>query len=317
MYNDNNFLKASEKTIQEICEPLKFLRVKYFSYYQINVNSSIATLSTNAKLIHFVREKKLFQSLQGVSNFLTNQILFSDDFSIDSPIYVNSILPIKIHFDLEHFVTIIIPSHNYIEIYSFATSPSNTNFRHDIIANLPFIENFLLYFKNKARNLIDESLKKNVCVTQLPVFEYLQDIANLVDNIVDIHEWIKVLNQINSNVNFLKSHEIKPKKIFLNKPFEHIYLTNRESDVALLLIQGDTMKCIAKKLNLSWTTVRSHIENLREKFQCGSKSELINTFINYNISQQLVYHCNYKPYASTQMKSFIKNILKKLTPVTN
>jgi DNA-binding NarL/FixJ family response regulator len=55
-------------------------------------------------------------------------------------------------------------------------------------------------------------------------------------------------------------------------------LTGREHEVALLLINGDTYKQVAWRLNISPDTVRQHIKHIYRKLQINSRVQLINEF---------------------------------------
>lgn len=61
------------------------------------------------------------------------------------------------------------------------------------------------------------------------------------------------------------------------KLIEH--LTERESEIAALLMQGRTYKMIAAELYLSENTVKTHIKNVYSKLQVRNKTELINVLI--------------------------------------
>ncbi|MDF2905019.1 MAG: transcriptional regulator, LuxR family [Herbinix sp.] len=61
------------------------------------------------------------------------------------------------------------------------------------------------------------------------------------------------------------------------KLIEH--LTERESEIATLLMQGRTYKMIAAKLYLSENTIKTHIKNIYSKLQVRNKTELINKLI--------------------------------------
>ncbi len=52
-------------------------------------------------------------------------------------------------------------------------------------------------------------------------------------------------------------------------------LTERESEIAALLLKGRTYKMIADELCLSENTVKTHIKNIYSKFNIQSKTELI------------------------------------------
>ncbi len=56
-------------------------------------------------------------------------------------------------------------------------------------------------------------------------------------------------------------------------------LTERESEIASLLMQGRTYKMIAAELYLSENTIKTHIKNIYSKLQVRNKTELINELI--------------------------------------
>ena len=58
----------------------------------------------------------------------------------------------------------------------------------------------------------------------------------------------------------------------------HERLTQRETQIANLLIKGDTYKQIAHALFISPDTVRQHIRNIYRKLQVNSRVQLINEF---------------------------------------
>lgn len=52
-------------------------------------------------------------------------------------------------------------------------------------------------------------------------------------------------------------------------------LTEREKDVAKLLVTGATIKDIGVALRISPRTVESHVENMKDKLNCSRKSSLV------------------------------------------
>lgn len=56
-------------------------------------------------------------------------------------------------------------------------------------------------------------------------------------------------------------------------------LTERESQIAALLLKGRTYKMIANELDLSENTIKTHIKNIYSKFNIQSKTELITLLI--------------------------------------
>lgn len=61
-------------------------------------------------------------------------------------------------------------------------------------------------------------------------------------------------------------------------------LTERESEIAALLLKGRTYKMIANELYLSENTIKTHIKNIYSKYNIQSKAELINLLMQKNSS---------------------------------
>lgn len=53
------------------------------------------------------------------------------------------------------------------------------------------------------------------------------------------------------------------------------YLTSREEDVLDLLTQSNNYKCIAKKLFISETTVKTHVNNIFQKLQVNDRTQAV------------------------------------------
>lgn len=58
-------------------------------------------------------------------------------------------------------------------------------------------------------------------------------------------------------------------------------LTEREREIAHLILRGHSVKSTARELNISPETVRMHRKNLYTKLQIGSQAELFSLFINW------------------------------------
>ncbi len=81
-------------------------------------------------------------------------------------------------------------------------------------------------------------------------------------------------------------YDKKPLKIsnyLQNQLIEHQHriLTSRESECLFYLLRGKTSKEIAKKLTVSPKTVDFHIENIKNKWDCHSRSDLFDKAYEY------------------------------------
>ena len=65
------------------------------------------------------------------------------------------------------------------------------------------------------------------------------------------------------------------KQYFLNGSFESIYLTQREAECMLHIIQGATYKQAGKALDLSARTIEFYLKNIKKKMNLRKKSDVI------------------------------------------
>ena len=68
---------------------------------------------------------------------------------------------------------------------------------------------------------------------------------------------------------------LKRDNVALEGRFAEIYLTPREYDCLKVLQEGKTIKEIARDMQLSPRTVEFYLKNLKVKFGCKSKTELL------------------------------------------
>jgi DNA-binding NarL/FixJ family response regulator len=71
---------------------------------------------------------------------------------------------------------------------------------------------------------------------------------------------------------------------FFNQPKSTSYsLTNKEKEVLTLLADGNSYKMVAAKLDISYSTVNSHIKNIYEKLHVHSLGEAVSVALNNKI----------------------------------
>ena len=65
-------------------------------------------------------------------------------------------------------------------------------------------------------------------------------------------------------------------------------LTPREKQVLLLSADGNTAQQMAKTLNLSRRTIETYLQNLREKYNCKNKAELMKLFFSQTLRSEII-----------------------------
>lgn len=80
---------------------------------------------------------------------------------------------------------------------------------------------------------------------------------------------------LNSSLINHYSHIVRSKKHYLKPPYEHVYLTPRELQTVLQLMQHKTMKQAAATLELSHRTIEFYLKNVKKKLNCYRKNIVI------------------------------------------
>lgn len=93
--------------------------------------------------------------------------------------------------------------------------------------------------------------------------------------------WKHLIDQGISRLNSIE--EVKDKRItsrvFLGPEFPGIYLTAREEECAIFLMQGSSLKEIAKSLGLSPRTIEFYFKNIKNKLNCRTKFQMMRALI--------------------------------------
>lgn len=127
---------------------------------------------------------------------------------------------------------------------------------------------------------------------------------SLLDHFIDallpmVHQWTADLPPLpleftpvqhkDGAKGFLMAHQ----QSFLGRPLPlslpNIQLTAREKSVLYLLMQGNTPKQIAHKLDLALRTVQNNLEAIKTKFECSSVTQLLSFFIDKKYLSKLSF----------------------------
>ena len=108
---------------------------------------------------------------------------------------------------------------------------------------------------------------------------------------IPMYKGYALLNRNNSR---FKNQSRTAASYLLSESYCPLSLTARQQDVVFFLIRGKSAKEIAKILHLSYRTVEFHMENIKNKLNCNTKSEVIETAIEqgflYYIPESLRQH---------------------------
>ncbi len=257
--NQQTFLEKHSQEINKLIKPLhELFGVQFFSHHRYYRNKQFFLICNNPSWTKYYYIQELYCVKQGLPNITKTGIYFNDDYPTDTEFHNKIIEPLKKHFYTDHLIYIVKQHTSYTDVYILGATPDNLHFNRHFLMNIDFFNNFLLFYKDKAKTLIN--LAKN----------------NLIN--------LKITTQIElvtSKSDTLKLQLEKAKKdytasrYYLDGKFSHIYLTLREAECLVLLNSGQRYVEIANQLAISIKTVQFHIKNIYEKFQCNKKSSLL------------------------------------------
>lgn len=148
---------------------------------------------------------------------------------------------------------------NFLEFYNFGFSKNNHHGSNIFLNNPNLMKNFMIYFKDKGQDLINEALANRFTQPPLPQSDFR-------DN------WLLGLKPENTDA-FLQT--IKPERIFLDGESQDIFLTPIESQCLKLILEGNKYKAISDIMARSPRTIESYAAKIKEKFGVRTKTDLL------------------------------------------
>ncbi len=252
---EHPFYQLSDK-VAEICAPLDKFAINHFTYTFIHKDGGNGGISV------------LTSDKTWVSYFLkSNHVLLFDNKRVHS--WSSSMTPKMMSKAAEYnhyngvFIEKINPS--YIETLEFASS-NPYSCPLDFCYNKNLLNLFVLYFKDKARQLIKIAEKHPI---------YLPE-RRLPDNLLAQIQNVTYTPRDQSYNEFRQT--IKTKKLPLRLKTQEAFLSHREFDILSLLVKGKTMREIAQILKISPRTVETYIYTAKDKTNTFTTSRLLDLF---------------------------------------
>jgi DNA-binding CsgD family transcriptional regulator len=239
---DHYFL-TSIRDLTEIAKPLRKLGITYFSYMKSEPNGARIYLESDVSTLEDYIQRKYYLAGNTESNpaqYKSQCVLWS---TLPKQYIYDGLIRVK---NVDHGMFMFDPSSDFCENYAFATHKSNYQIVNTYVNNLDVLKNFVLYFKEKAASILKEAEKHKL-----------------------------ILPFCDDNVDFLNDKNTFNFSQFVNDDHADLQLTERQWQCSEYLIQGKTIKEIAKQLGLSPRTIEFYVNNLKSKLQCRNKAELI------------------------------------------
>lgn len=249
---------------KKICSPAySVFGLEYFLYTFISTNGQIFSVGTDITLLEFYFERQLYKHdpMLVDPRYVQNQLSYIHSSMLDSPFRCLS-LPFMREFNHDNILLYQTKDNFGAHHYVFATNKNKGCIVNYYLNNLERLKVFISYFQTENKAII----KKGISTTQLNLFtipNHFLDPTNFEPN---------TLFDFSTNGLFKTSDNIDISSI-----------TPREWDCLKLCIQAKSSKESAKLLGISPRTVEFHLDNLKTKFNCKNKKELISkaSFIFY------------------------------------
>lgn len=259
LYNLSNMVR-----INQICAPLKkYLGINHFGYLKVYNESRYFYLSNDITL---TKDYLLYVES---SNIFHDQCLKHEYCNGENIYYIlwpkspqNFSMGLYLKYGYWNGLSILKINKYDIEIWWFATEKENTNIQEFYKKHLSLFSNFIHYF-------IYETKKFERHNQHLAIYEKGFDFNFFPDT--------QELNQQHSNIEAFLQHTC-PKGINIRARNGSARVTYSEIKCLASLAKCNSIKEIAKQLNLSTRTVEKHIASIKYKLGYNLRSDLANVF---------------------------------------
>jgi len=247
-------LEITDK-VDQVCAPLfHYLGVKHFGYARIFKNGGMLRIANNQAWTHKYFEKSYYNDidLYSMRNVTENEdrlLLLTGE-----PQNEHCMMLYK-EFQIWNALAIYRKFNEYCEFWFFGSSPNNTEVINFYMNKVDLLKKFTTYFKEKFAKELNNDDSRKLIVTTLKIENSF------------LYEKEKVTNFFNElNIN---SYQLG----------DQLFVTRRELECLFYLVQGKTMKEIARLMNISHRTIEFHLNNIKRKTNSYKKSQIINMFL--------------------------------------
>lgn len=250
---DRLFIDSASK-IDEICSPIKKLGVTSFVYLKNFNDGSQINFSNDSIWIENYYKFKLYEN----SLFENHPCTYRTGVFLWHHInYFQFVRHKQNHSKFANGITIIENKSNSCEFFSFFGNIKDNWLINFYINNLSIFKKFILYFKYIFNDTLKKAEQNKIVIPRSwnhIVFREQKTLYTMQDKISKLEKIID--KELSKNVDYYK-------------------LSIREKEIIKQLEQGRTSKEIGKFLGISYRTVEKHLENIKLKFNCNTRSKII------------------------------------------
>lgn len=269
LLNDQHISISSAVHLQEICQPLfTHTDISYFEYFRLFKDGSRAWLATDA-----ARTKHMFETdVKETTKFSDNIPILNNrcylwssllDLMPKQPqlLLANKLAISKNDFKIDNGICFVEHTEHYQEYFSFATKPGAVGIIDFYLNNTGFLEIFILYFKDKAKDIIDAAVKNRIIM-----------LPNSTDSNTELPQEVTPLEKYKHGI------EININRYYFTLNNKQTYFTKQEFECVKLLAKGASIKQIANYLTISPRTVEYYLKSARLRTHTLTNNELIKLF---------------------------------------
>lgn len=256
-----HFALTTANKVNRIVKPLATeFNIKHFRYLKLYNDGSRVLLSNYSDCTKFIYEQGHYKNMWFDGEFPEYLTEGWHVWDVMRTIHCGGeISPLEKEInhilDLYHGRTFVNKGVGFYEIYTFDSNHSGI---YQIDYGL--LKHFILYFKEQAKKLIEESEKEKIIIP-------------LKKNLAE-HFYHPRKEKI---IEFLKNTHIK--RYYLDGKYSGVYLTAKEARCVYWLIQGKSAEEISMIENNSVRTVECHLENIRKKLNCYKQIQIVHILL--------------------------------------
>lgn len=252
------FLKKDLQSIEKSIAFLKLsFKISFLSYRKLDTNGNLLLLSP-----HTEWQKVSLSNRYYISKPLFKKIIKHNDSIFQTHFWSNQIYePLcQALYDLNlwYGISIFKKQSTHVDIFSFCTSREQPDVVNTYLNYSNILQHFIFYLIEKLNSTTNNYLPQ----AKISLEHFNENDANNAS-----------LSQSNINA-FLTATPIEKYSFNLNGL--NITLSCNQKKVLHYLSQGKSYKEIASLMSISPRTVEAHIQNLKNKFRCYTKSEIVN-----------------------------------------
>tara|TARA_B000000565_G_C23782175_1_gene376380 strand:+ start:4138 stop:4980 length:843 start_codon:yes stop_codon:yes gene_type:complete len=266
------------RDIKDICAPLhEHLEITFFDFRRIYNDERRLRLSSHADwTTYYLNNEKLINRHRGDTYLknLNKKYIICDHWPNNDATF--NVLEQMRNFNIDHVFSLIKKFDEYIDCYVFGTNPQNANINDKYLQYIDFLNHFCEYFVVKAYKIIEKTKTKSYALSS-------HKKARTFNNYVALDENLKI---------FLEKTKIQ-NLIIKDKDKNEIMLPRRESEATFLLLEGYSIKEIARKMNISPCTVEATLRKILEKTKYAYKNDLKDSIMR-PIKKNFFFHGSFK-----------------------